>query len=364
MRPGARFQCFGDGLCCTDIHALGPVTISEARDLRARRKLSVVYSDDVEGYVCAPAPNGGCVYLDAKGCTIHRLEGPDKKPGGCQRFPYGLTATPIGGRITTEHRCPCRTLGERPPLMVDDAERSLRDRAGRLETDRIITDRIEMTERMRLPFARYLEIETPLIARLHAGEKAELVLEQKPLPELQSLNWSIVAANHLDGNDGSAGGLALTWFGDGLLELYSGHTPPKRERPWAAAFERAIKRTKKPETPDQIWNDWIADELWMFRWLPWGPFDVGLAELATRLAVARTLQKRLQKLGLRADQAAAEAVMMCELAAEASEWPVAVADFEPEPNAKLSWLVPLLAERERAERKAKRARAEKKKNEQ
>ena len=25
-RPGARYTCFGDGLCCTDIHAIGPLT--------------------------------------------------------------------------------------------------------------------------------------------------------------------------------------------------------------------------------------------------------------------------------------------------------------------------------------------------
>ena len=26
VRPGARFACAGDGLCCTDLHALGPLT--------------------------------------------------------------------------------------------------------------------------------------------------------------------------------------------------------------------------------------------------------------------------------------------------------------------------------------------------
>jgi hypothetical protein len=294
--------------------------------------------------------------LDARGCTIHRKEGPDAKPGGCSRFPYGLTATPVGGRVTTEHRCPCRSMidrGARGSISIDDAERSLRDRAGRLEVDRVVPGRIEVTEKLRIPFLQYVAIETQLIERLNRGELAESVLEQKPLPELKNRSWHQVAADHLDCHDGSSGGDALIWFGDGLLELCAGHKPPERTRPWAAAFERAAARTPRGESPERIYNDWLADELWMFRWLPWGPLDVGLAELATRLAVARTLAKRIEALGARADQAAAEAVMICELTAEASEWPFAVADIEPQPSKELSWLAPLLRERERATRKGK-----------
>ena len=26
VRPGARFDCVGDGLCCSDIHAVGALT--------------------------------------------------------------------------------------------------------------------------------------------------------------------------------------------------------------------------------------------------------------------------------------------------------------------------------------------------
>jgi hypothetical protein len=352
-RPGARFRCFGDGLCCTDIHALGPVTMSEARELRARRKLSVVYSEDVEGFCVAPAESGGCVYLDTKGCTIHRKEGPEKKPTGCQRFPYGLAATPIGGRVTTEHRCPCRTLGERPALSLQDAERSLLDRAGRLEVDRVVPARIEITEGVRIAFAQYAELEATLIARLNAGERAERVLEQAPLPELRRKSWFEVAAEHLEAGDGSAGGETLIWFGDALLQLHGGHKPPKRARPWLPAFERAMARTRERVSCESIYNDWLADELWMFRWLPWGPLDVGLAELATRLAVARTLQRRVQALGAREDQAAAEAVMICELAAEGSSWPVAVDDIAPEPPPGPSWLARLRDQR--ASRRSRRS---------
>src|SRR5260370_891972 len=35
LREGARYACFGDGLCCTDMHALGPLTRSEVVQLRS-----------------------------------------------------------------------------------------------------------------------------------------------------------------------------------------------------------------------------------------------------------------------------------------------------------------------------------------
>ena len=70
----------------------------------------------------------------------------------------------------------------------------------------------------------------------------------------------------------------------------------------------------------------------MFRWVPWGPFDVARAELVTRLAIARCVQGWMEKLGVQPGQAAAEAVMMCELAAEGSEWPSAVATIVRSPS--------------------------------
>jgi hypothetical protein len=84
--------------------------------------------------------------------------------------------------------------------------------------------------------------------------------------------------------------------------------------------------------PEAIYNDWIADEIWMFRWLPWGPFDVARAELSTRLVVARCLQGWIEAHKVDAGQAAAEAVMICELASEGSEWPSAVASIERSPS--------------------------------
>lgn len=331
-RPGAEFRCFGDGLCCTDIHALGVLTRSEVKSLRSRDKLAVVYSDEVDGYCLRPV-DSRCLFLEAQErCALHARHGAAAKPIGCRRFPYGLVTTPFGGRVTTEHRCPCRTLGERPPISLEEADASLRDRAGRLEVDRIVPSKIALAAGKRVPFADYVELEASLIERLNAGERAEDVLAAQPLPPLAEGGWPSIAVEHIETRDATAGGEAFAWFGDALLELSAGHSPPARGRPWAAAFERACMRAGTPQTADAVYNDWIADELWMFRWLPWGPLDVARAELATRLAVARLIQQRIERHGARSDQAAAEAVMICELISEGHEWPRAAATIATDPS--------------------------------
>jgi Fe-S-cluster containining protein len=330
-REGARFRCFGDGLCCTDIHALGVLTRSEVRELRARDKLAVIYSEDIEGQCLRPV-DGRCLFLEDERCKIHAEHGSAAKPAGCRRFPYGLVRTPHGSRVTTEHRCPCRTLGERPLLSLPDAEASLRDRAGRLEIDRVVPERVPIQRGKRISFESYAAHETRMIARLNAGEPAEQILGAKPLPEMASGSWSTIAIEHIETRDGTAGGEAFGWFGDALLNLATGHTPPQRPRPWYAPFERALARGPSALSADGVFNDWIADELWMFRWLPWGPFDLARAELATRLAAARRIQSWIEAANVSPVQAAAEAVMICELVAEGSDWPDAVANIAHDPS--------------------------------
>lgn len=333
-RPGAAFRCFGDGLCCTDIHALGVLTRSEVKALRQRDKLSVIYSDDVDGFCLKPV-DSRCVFLDPQDrCGIHAQYGAEAKPAGCRRFPYGLVSTPYGGRVTTEHRCPCRTLGDRPEIILEDADRSLRDNGGRLDSDKDVPSRIPMRDGEKLLFDRYLAIETDMIARLNAGARAEDVLAANALPDMAEGSWAVIAVEQIEMRDSSAGGEVCAWFGDALLEIATGHKPPARPRPWAWAYQRATARPGgREQTADYVLNDWIADELWMFRWLDWEvTFDAARAEMATRLKVARHIQNRIEQEGVAGGQAAAEAVMICELVCEGSEWPKAVANIATDPS--------------------------------
>jgi hypothetical protein len=338
-RPGARFACSLSGVCCGDIHGLGLVTQSEVRTLRKRDKLAVIYNEELEGFCMRPV-EGRCMFvLDDQKCGIHAVSGSYAKPAGCRRFPYGLIRT---------HRCACRTLGDRPPLNVADAEFSLRDQRGRLEADSDAPKTVLLAKGRRVSFAKYVEVEAQIIARLNAGERAETVLAAKALPKLDASSWAAIAAEHIGLSDRTSGSYAYAWFGDALLNLSDGHVPPKRPRPWAEGFERARLAGSEEPDPEAIYNDWIADEIWMFRWLAWGPFDVARSELATRLAVARRVQSWMEKEGVHPGQAAAEAVMMCELAAEGSEWPSAVATItrDPSPAEPLALSVPVDLERQ------------------
>ncbi len=295
---------------------------------------SVIYHPDVEAPCMRPGPDGRCAQLKPGGrCGVHARFGPAHKPVGCRRFPYGLVSTPDGGRVTTEHRCPCRTLGERPPLDLAEAEASLRDQSGRLEVDEVAPRRVALTVEQRVSFARYAALEAQIQAGLLRGERPERVLGAEPWPALAERSWTLFGAELLDLDDGSRGGVALAWVADALLRHDGGYRPPPRERPWSAAFERGARRARRPRTRRQVLADWVADELWMMRWLPWGcSFDVARAELATRLAAAQLIATRIERLGVRPDQAAAEAVMAVELCALCEVWPEAVAAIANDPS--------------------------------
>lgn len=332
VRSGARFACFSDGLCCSDIHGLGPLTRTEIRDVQKLVPKSVAWHDPTESMCMKTGADGMCAQREGGLCGIHKHFGAQAKPAGCRRFPYGLLATPDGGRVTTEHRCPCRTLGERPPLDLTDAIPALSAGNGRLWADHRAPMRVPMSAGRFVSFAKYQETEKPLIERLLAGEKPEDVIDAKPLPDLAVGTWPTLIAEFYDMKNDTAGGIAMAWFADALLHMQEGHPPPERTRPWAPSFENAIRRTKTPLDPEAMLRDWIADELWMMRWVDWDcTFDSALGELSTRLAAVRILTRWLEARGLRPDQATAEALMINELGACNEHWTQIVGSIANDP---------------------------------
>jgi hypothetical protein len=280
--------------------------------IRRHRTLRILRIDTV------PHPAGGraCTFLRPEGCSIH-----PQRPTTCRHFPFGLIATPLGLRITTEHRCPCRSLGPRPPLDVDLARGSLAGRTGKLRPDLRVGERV-LVEGRWIGFRRFAEeVERPLLASL-LQPSPDLSLLGPPFPPLDGSSWTDVA--HLlrgYAEEDSSGAEAIGWFADTLLILQGTNTRAKRGRPWAWSFDRAEARGGATESPEAVLGDWAADVLWSLIWTQHGSFARGLAELATRLAVADAVARRLQaQLGLRPDRAAAEAVMMAELAGALPLW--------------------------------------------
>lgn len=261
---------------------------------------------------------GGCCFHTGTGCLIHRETGERARPVACRRFPFDALRTPDGLRVTTEHRCPCRTMGDRPLLTEDEVRAALADRAGRIRSIATI-ERIPMTRRSRVSFARWRAIEAGLLRRLGEGDRPEDVVGEEPFAPLRGIRWLDVA-HHLRAHvDGTKGGEALAWAGDAILSLTSEHRAKGRSRPWRPSFDRAEARSPEADA-DPIVADWIADVLWDLAWTELVPYDVLQKELATRLAVVRWSARAIVREGGRADRAAAEAVMIGELLGATGVW--------------------------------------------
>jgi len=319
-RPGARYTCFGDGLCCTDIHGIGPLTKKEVTAMRRIDRKSAGWNDEHDDYMLNTAADGGCVFLmsDMR-CSVHAKLGAEAKPDGCRRFPLGLVATPVGGRITTEHRCPCRTLGDRPQIRVDDVEVSVSDGGSRPIADRRIR-RVPIDARKTVKFAEWEAIEAEYLRRLGSREPIRRILQAKPFPALRGSSWEKQADEFVDARDGSQFGVAMAWVGDTIGVIRDGKRPRQPGRPWAPAFDRAEARSPKPRTSREVFGDWIADEIWSLKWAEDYHFALARAELATRHKIAEDVCGRLREAGLRADRAAAEAVMLVEVVGESDFW--------------------------------------------
>lgn len=332
VRPGARYRCFGDGLCCTDIHILGPLTKSEARRVAKVDPEGLSYDDGPKNPpVLRVATDGGCHFLQPdRRCGIHATHGPMQKPDFCRRFPIGLVATPQGGRITTEHRCPCRTLGERPLLDEDNVLDSLVDRRGKPKPDRRVK-KLKLTKKTTASFEEWRAIEAQLLSRLASGEDPRDALGSRGFPELKKSDWSTeLDAIVAECIDGSAFGFAALWFVEHARKrLNPEHRVRVPHRPWAAAFDRAQAREGAPREERDVLSDWLADEIWSLRWTDDRTFDVARLELATRFVIAREVTRTLKREhGCRPDRAAAESLMVVELMGESQYWTDIVAKMK------------------------------------
>jgi Fe-S-cluster containining protein len=319
-RPGARFACAGDGLCCTDIHGLGPLTSREARAVRKLDVAGAGYDDDFEELMLCTAADGGCHFLlEDLRCSIHAERGPEAKPSGCRQFPFIVTATPGGGRVSTHHRCPCRTLGRRPPLTPEAALPSIADKTGRPVANFAVGE-IRLGKGKVATFEEWLELERPLLARLNRGEVSTATFGVSPFPKLKrGATWRSVADSLIASKDGTRFGAAAAWYGDTIRHLVYGERPRTPHRPWADAFDRAERRGRAA-SPRRVYADWIADELWSLRWAESITFARFKTEITTRLAIAENIGERLEASGVRADRAAAEAVCIIETVSESDHW--------------------------------------------
>jgi len=210
-------------------------------------------------------------------------------------------------------------LGRRPLLTPLLAQASLADRAGRLRVDFSLGDTILLTQQQSVSFSVYEMRERDVLQALTRHAPAAVFAVNTP-PLRQRGEWERVAQVFRAESDGTTGGEALAWFGEGLLTWLGVSRSPRAYRPWAPSFDRAERRAAEPRRPDQMFADWLADRVWGLTWAAQDSFDMACVDLAVRLAVARHLADERQHQGCRPDRAAAEAIMAVELAGHTLTW--------------------------------------------
>jgi hypothetical protein len=312
----------GDGLCCSDIHAVGALSDEDCQMLEMISKDAVDRHEGEDAAVLMMrSDTGRCVFWSDQGCAIHAQIGPQLKPTPCIQFPYALTATPSGGRISTQHRCTCRTLGPLPPVRAEEAKACLVDSAGELKPEHAVFDEVFWTDSEPLSFAEYAVREAGLIGSLLEGRNLSTVLDAQPFPTLQDMSWAEAADQMLGFQGPSRAAFAARWFGDAIAFLVDRRERTEHGRPWADSFERAGERVVDPVSPNKVFGDWIADDIWSMRWTRFGSLARARSELATRLAIARRIAGWLDISSPKQDNiSAAEAVMIVDVIGTTDAW--------------------------------------------
>lgn len=325
VRPGARFRCFADGLCCSSIHLLGPVTPQELIPLRRLNRDPVFYDASIRAKVFRFKEDGTCTFLQPDYlCGVHAKLGVDAKPDTCRKFPFSLVATPAGRRVVTAHRCSCRTLGDRPLMDPAGVEEEIRMPGKPLRAERSVLSRVPVAPRKNISFTNWLLMEEPLLKALAEGKDPYTVLGAKPFPKLKKRSWDSVAKDFHEQEDETSYEIAKSWFGDAILNLTKGTPFPHRPRPWARFFDKAEARSPKEQKPREMLNDWLSDVIWSFEWVDHGNFARARRELATRLAMIEAIAKAIARKGVRKDRATAEALMIVEDVGTTETWAEAV----------------------------------------
>ncbi len=320
IRGQVRYRCFGDGMCCSDMHAIGALEEDEVVRLQAVDPDVVGYSDLADAHVLRMRPDGTCPFLGDTGCMLHEPMNGLIKPHPCWRFPYGLTATPTGGRITTEHRCSCRTIGrDRPEVPLEKAAQELVERDGRTRANHTVDAEVAIRRDEMIPFAEYEAIEAPMLkALLEEGARPEDVIDRQPFPNLIEGTWGAIAGGMRVVETDSRFDDALSWFG-AAIDVRDGGTMDHQARPWTESFDRVLTRVPEADDAEAMIRDWVADSLWSLYWTAYGSFEQARCEMATRLWLLRRLAQEFVSLGSREDVATAEALMIVDLVGT-SEW--------------------------------------------
>lgn len=275
----------------------------------------------LDEWVLTMSPDdGACLFLDDGKCAIHETMGGLLKPSGCRRFPFGLTMTPHGGRVTMEVRCSCQTLmpPDAPAIDAEAVAPLLLDEDGEPDAALVVTDRIPIRAGKEISFDEYVELERAFLAATDEGLDA--ALDRAPYADVGT-DWKTVARGmHEDQAESTRFHSALRFVADAILEAQGVGEPPERTRAWGPGYDRAEARMPNPIDPEAIYRCWVQESIWRMHWAARISFEQHRRSLATLLDVARRIAARLETEGVRKDRAAAEAVTIVETIGTSMWW--------------------------------------------
>jgi hypothetical protein len=195
------------------------------------------------------------------------------------------------------------------------------DSNGELKPEHAVFDEVAWSPGESISFVEYAEREAIMIDALLDGKSLSTVLRAQPFPDLDSMTWLDVADELLEFRGPSRAAVASRWVGDAIGFLIERRERTESGRPWADSFERAGERIVEPVSPNRVFGDWLADELWSMRWTRYGSFARARTELATRLAIARRIAGWLDISSAKRDNiSAAEAVMIVDVIGTSDPW--------------------------------------------
>lgn len=319
VRPGARFVCQADGVCCSDVHILGPITPAELVPLRALHPQPAEVDASVKG-LAFRTQGGGCVFLrDDHLCRVHAELGVAAKPATCRRFPFNLVHTPVGLRVVTPHRCPCRTLGPRPLLTVEAVTQEIVIPQAPLDPDYEVMGTLRVANKHRVQFREWLDIEAQWLLKLQAARDLPGALAAPAFAA--GVAWADLAETLKKAKDGSSFEMAKSYVGHAIAAGLNDSAFPILARPWARFFEAGERRAQAaPQSSQAMLADWLADEVWSLRWVQDGSFAQHRSDLATRLAIVYQLQKAFVVAGVDQARATAEALLVIDVIIHSELW--------------------------------------------
>lgn len=322
IRPGTRFACRGDGLCCGDVHLWGPITEREAATLSLISPDLLTRKPDDGTRVLAPSAEGRCL-LYRDGCSLHAALGANAKPAVCRRFPFSITATPSGGRVVLSYRCSCAIVPSGGEITEADVLEAVAGPSGRISRDATVTT-IAVEPGRAIPFSEWEVMEAELLDRLER-EPPEAVLDREPFSLLTRERFCTLGEALVDGEPLSRSDHAVAWFGDALLARFASRALPPRERPWSDAFDAALEASPA-SSPEALLARWVGDDIWALVWARGGSLELARRVLALRVAVTRDIAARMESLGIAPARAMAEAILITTLTGISDPWAAAAAN--------------------------------------